>query len=90
MREVDFEGQENLLEADAIAKRISPESPQRGGISAGREVLSRAAEYIRGAQSFAIETTLSGNSTNAAISDAREQSFFTKPRHPCARRLVRR
>ena len=77
IRQVQFEGRENLLEPDAIAKRISPECPQQGGISAGREVLSRAAEYIRSAQSFAIETTLSGNWTTSAIREAWERSFFT-------------
>ncbi len=78
IRQVEFEGRENLLEPDAIAKRISPEFPQQGGISAGREVLIRAAEYIRSGQSFAIETTLSGNWTNSTIREAMERSFFTK------------
>jgi len=40
IRQVEFEGRQNLLEPDAIAKRISPESPRQGGISAGREVLT--------------------------------------------------
>jgi predicted ABC-type ATPase len=72
------EGRENLLEPDAIAKRLNPELPLQAGISAGREVLSRAAEYIRSGQSFAIETTLAGAWTNAAIRAALERSFFTR------------
>jgi len=83
IRQVEFEGRENLLEPDAIAKRISPESPQQGGISAGREVLIRAAEYIRGGQSFAIETTLSGNWTNSTIREAMERSFSTRLFYIC-------
>jgi predicted ABC-type ATPase len=83
IRQVEFEGRENLLEPDAIAKRISPESPQQGGISAGREVLIRAAEYIRSRQSFAIETTLSGNWTNSTIREAMERSFLTRLFYIC-------
>jgi predicted ABC-type ATPase len=78
IRQVEFEGRENLLEPDAIAKRISPDSPQQGGISAGREVLIRAAEYIQSGQSFAIETTLSGNWINSTIREAMERSFLTR------------
>lgn len=70
IRHVEFEGRENLLEADAIARRIKPELPQQAGISAGREVLRRAAEYVRSRESFAIETTLAGNWTNLAIRSA--------------------
>ncbi len=32
IRQVEFEGRENLLEPDAIARRIKPEFPQRAGI----------------------------------------------------------
>jgi predicted ABC-type ATPase len=58
IRQVEFECRENLLEADAIARRINPELPQRAGVSAGREVLRRSAEFLRGNESFAVETTL--------------------------------
>lgn len=77
IRQVEFEGRANLLEPDAIARRISPDLPHRAGVSAGREVLLRAAEYLRARESFAIETTLAGNWTNSAIKAALEQSFFT-------------
>jgi predicted ABC-type ATPase len=53
IRQVEFEGRENLLEADAIARRIKPELPQQAGILAGREVLRRTAAYIRSSESFA-------------------------------------
>jgi hypothetical protein len=36
--------------------RINPEFAQRAGLSAGREVLLRNAEYLRATESFAIET----------------------------------
>ena len=33
IRQVEFEGRQNLLEPDAIARRIRPESPRQAGIS---------------------------------------------------------
>jgi predicted ABC-type ATPase len=83
IKRIEFEGQENLLEPDAIARRIRPELPRRAGISAGREVLRRTAEYIRSAESFAIETTLAGNWTNSAIRAAMERSFFARLFYIC-------
>jgi hypothetical protein len=50
---VEFEVRQNLLEPDAIAKRINPESPQKGGVAAGREMLLRTAQYLQNAESFA-------------------------------------
>lgn len=78
IRQVEFEGRENLLEPDAIARRISPKIPQQAGISAGREVLRRSAGYLQARESFAIETTLAGNWTNDVIRTALERSFFTR------------
>jgi predicted ABC-type ATPase len=83
IRQVEFEGRGNLLEPDAIARRINPETPQQAGLSAGREVLRRTAEYIRNAESFAIETTLAGGWTNSAIGAAIERLFFTRLFYIC-------
>jgi predicted ABC-type ATPase len=83
IRQVEFEGRENLLEPDAIARRINPGFPRRAGISAGREVLLRSAEYLRAAESFAIETTLAGNWTSDTIRGALERSFFTRLFYIC-------
>jgi predicted ABC-type ATPase len=83
IRQVEFEGRGNLLEPDAIARRINPETPQQAGLSAGREVLRRTAEYIRNAESFAIETTLAGRWTNSAIGAAIERLFFTRLFYIC-------
>jgi predicted ABC-type ATPase len=83
IRQVDFEGRDNLLEPDAISRRINPEFPERGGIPAGREVLRRTAKYIRSAESFAVETTLAGSWTTSAIREARERSFFIRLFYIC-------
>ena len=60
IRRGEFEGKLNLLEADAIAKRMNPALPEKDAISAGREVLLRAKRYLLGGESFSIETTLAG------------------------------
>ncbi len=83
IRQVDFEGRQNLLEPDAVAKRINPGFPREAGIAAGREVLRRTADYIQREESFAIETTLAGSWTNSVIRTALEHSFFTRLFYVC-------
>jgi len=79
----DFEGRENLLEADAIAMRINPKNPQQAAIAAGREMLRRTSEYIRRRKSFAIETTLAGGWTMAAIQAAVAEGFSVRLMYIC-------
>ena len=47
----------NLLEADAIAKRMDPAVPVRAAVAAGREVILRTREFLASGESFAMETT---------------------------------
>ena len=74
----DLAGRGNLLDPDAIAKRIGPESPRDAAVAAGREVLSRVNGYIEGGEDFAIETTLSGGWTTSAIQAAQARGFFVR------------
>jgi predicted ABC-type ATPase len=60
IKRFEFEGRHNLLDTDAIAKRMNPDNPVLSAIAAGREVIRRTHEYIEMGQSFAIETTLAG------------------------------
>ena len=83
IRLIDFEGRENILDADAIAKRISPNAPHLAALRAGREVLNRTQEYVRSGTSFAIETTLSGGWIVTAIEEAREARFFVRLIYVC-------
>ena len=71
----DFEGIENLLEADAIAKRINSADPSRAAVAAAREVIGRTREYVKNHRSFAIETTLASRSTLATMREAQQQGF---------------
>lgn len=62
----------------AIAKRIDLTDPHRAAVAAGREVILRTREYIRGHKSFAIETTLAGRRTLAFIKSAIQANFFVR------------
>ena len=55
---LEFEGRDNLLDADAIAKRMNPSNPRQTAVAAGRELIRRTREYLENRESFAIETTL--------------------------------
>jgi len=74
--QLDYEGRENLLDPDAIAKRINPENLQQAAISAAREVIQRTRQYLHERQSFAIETTLSSGRILETMRLAREGGFI--------------
>jgi predicted ABC-type ATPase len=58
IRLTEFEGRHNLLEADAIARRVNPKSPGQAAIAAGREVLRLTNAYLERGESFALEKLL--------------------------------
>jgi len=47
-----FEGKENLLDPDAVAKRINPADPSAAAIEAAREVITRGRQYLKQGQSL--------------------------------------
>ncbi len=47
-KEYDFEGEENILDPDAIAKRMDPENPARRGVEAGRKFFRGGRNTYRG------------------------------------------
>ena len=55
----DFLGSNEFVNADEIAKILSPENPGKSAIEAGRLMLKRMDFLIEGGRSFALETTLS-------------------------------
>jgi predicted ABC-type ATPase len=78
-----FEGRENLLDPDAIAKRINPIDPARAAVAAGREAILRTREYVRTGTSFGIETTLSGGGYLDTMKAARERGFLVRLVYIC-------
>ena len=63
------------VNADEIAKGISPFRPEKASIQAGRLMLSRIKSLIRDGESFAFETTLSTRSYTKLIKEAKEKGF---------------
>lgn len=64
---VNFEGRVNLVDPDAIARRINPSNPVLGAATAAREAIIRCREYLASKTSFAIETTLAGKGAIAMM-----------------------
>ena len=49
----------NFINADLIAKGLSPFAPERAAFQAGRLMLQAIQHHIQRSESFAFETTLS-------------------------------
>ncbi len=64
-----------FLNADEIAKEISPDAINSVPISAGKEYFKRLNAFFRLNKSFAIETTLSGNNIVRIINKAEQQNY---------------
>ena len=81
--QLNFEGRANLLDPDAIARRMDPADPSRVALAAGRETIRRTREYLKNAQSFGIETTLSGGGYLETMKAARTKGFFIRLVYIC-------
>lgn len=66
---------DEFVNADEIAKGISPLNPEKAGIRAGRLMLQRIRELLEHGESFAFETTLSTKSYHGLINKARELGY---------------
>ena len=66
---------DEFINADEIAKGLSPFSPDNVAIQSGRMMLQRISELLGNNKSFAIETTLSTKSYTSLIRKAKEKSY---------------
>ncbi len=66
---------DEFVNADEIAKGISPFNPEKARIKAGRLMLERMKELTLQGESFAIETTLSTKSYQGFIKKAKELGY---------------
>lgn len=67
-----------FVNADEIAKGISPYNPGSVAIEAGRVMLGRINTLLKGDDSFAIETTLSTKSYFRMVEKAQDNGFFVQ------------
>lgn len=65
-----------FVNADEIAKGLSPFNPEGVAIEAGRLMLQRIDVLLQGNESFSIETTLSTRSYTKLIDKAHSQGFY--------------
>lgn len=65
-----------LVNADEIAKGLSPFNPESVAIQAGKIMLMRVRELIAARADFAFETTLATKSYYNLIKDAQEKGYF--------------
>lgn len=66
---------EEFVNADEIAKGLSPFRPDKAGIQAGRLMLQRIKSLITKGQDFAFETTLATKSYKNFVSDAQANGY---------------
>jgi predicted ABC-type ATPase len=65
----------HLIDPDAIAKAINPANPESASLTAGREALRRADDYISKRLDFVQESTLSGSSALRLIGKAKAAGY---------------
>lgn len=68
-------GDRPVVDPDAIARRINPDNVRAAGIAAGREAVRQQNDFLDRRESFAVETTLSGNRTLTLMDEARARGF---------------
>jgi predicted ABC-type ATPase len=64
------------VNADEIARGLSPFQPEKVSIEAGRIMLQRISELLLSGEDFAFETTLSTKSFKNTIKSAKENGYF--------------
>jgi len=67
---------DEFINADEIAKGLSPFKPEKEGIQAGRLMLYRIKTLINSEQDFAFETTLATKSYRSLVVEAQKNGFF--------------
>ena len=65
----------NFINADLIARGLSPFDPDAGMLRAGRTVLERIAEFTEARADFAFETTLSGRAYVPLLRGVKKAGF---------------
>lgn len=68
----------DFINADEIARGLSPFAPDRALLEAGRLVLSRFRQFVAAGRDFVLETTLSGRTYRNLFSDARNAGYSSQ------------
>lgn len=65
-----------FVNADIIAKGLSPFAPEKAAVAAGRILLERVKELMEAGKDFAIETTLATRTHAKMIKQAQERGYI--------------
>ncbi len=65
-----------FVNADEIARGLSPFQPEKVSIEAGRLMLARIEELLKSHEDFSFETTLSSRSFVSTFNTAREKGYY--------------
>jgi len=68
---------EEFINADEIARGLSPLKPENAAIEAGKLMLNKINKLIQNEKDFAFETTLSSRSYTNTILRAKSKGYFT-------------
>jgi predicted ABC-type ATPase len=74
---ISFEGNANLIDPDAIARRLDVARPARAAIPAAREAILRCKALLADRASFSLETTLAGHGAMGLVRQARKAGYQT-------------
>src|SRR5271154_4392590 len=72
-----FEGNANLIDPDAIARRLDSGQPARAAIPAAREAIARCRALLGDQLSFTLETTLAGHGAVGIMRQAKKAGYKT-------------
>ncbi len=65
-----------FVNADEIARGLSPFQPEKVAVEAGRLMLNRITELMQAGEDFAFETTLSTRSYKNRVLEAQQKGYF--------------
>src|SRR6185436_8559035 len=68
----------DFINADEIARGLSPLAPERAQIEAGRVVLDRVRQFVGQQRDFCLETTLSGRTYRKYFELARRAGYHVR------------
>ena len=64
-----------VIDPDLEARKLRPDDPEAAAISGGRQAIKRARAYLANYESFAVETTLSGNTYLRMMAQAKQKGW---------------
>ena len=68
----------DFINADEIARGLSPFAPERAQMEAGRLVLTRFRQFVEDRRDFVLETTLSGKTYRRLFEQARRAGYHIR------------